>query len=130
MIHNKLYVIEWGGGRGLFEVTFPMGITAVREEQAAAQPSHSTLMQNYPNPFNASTTIGYLVEAEGVVELSIYDMTGQKIRTLVHTNQKAGHYSVRWDGLSNSGRAVASGTYVYTISLGDFSESRALTLLK
>ncbi len=130
MIHNRLYVIEWGGGRGLYEVTFPMGITAVLEEQAAAQPSHSTLMQNYPNPFNSSTTIGYLVEAEGMVELSIYDMTGQKVRTLVHATQEAGPYSVRWDGLGDSGQAVASGTYIYTISLGDFSESRTLTLLK
>ncbi len=128
-IGNTLYVIEHGGQRGLWEFTFPMGAaTAVEETQSL--PDGNALEQNYPNPFNPNTTIAYQVGLAGPVRLTIYDAAGQTIRTLVQGQQAAGRYTVAWDGRDASGQSVASGTYLYQLQIGDYQESRNLTLIK
>ena len=82
-------MIEWGGGRGLWEVTLPEGATAV-EGETASEPDQYGLEQNYPNPFNPSTTIEYRVGQAAQVELVIFDIAGQKVRTLVSGSLAAG----------------------------------------
>ena len=90
------------------------------------------LAQNYPNPFNPSTTIGYsLPEGRSLtVHLDIYDATGRLVRTLVDSARQTGENRVNWDGLSDNGRPVASGVYLYTLRAGNFRESRKMVLLK
>ena len=130
IIGNKIYVIEWSGSRGLWEITLPAGSITAVEDDGPATPDDSALAQNYPNPFNPSTTIAYQIGAAGPVELAVYNAAGQKIRDLVQGHRATGRYTVQWDGRNNGGRAVASGTYIYRLTAGDYQESKPLTLLK
>lgn len=88
--------------------------TAVNE--AAVTPDAFSLHPNYPNPFNASTQITYVVpevpNRQTVVELKIYNLLGQQVRTLVRQRQDAGIYRVEWDGRNEMGNDLASGVYV------------------
>lgn len=95
---NTQTVQIWGGGD-----------TGTATEEAAHAPLHS-LFQNYPNPFHATTTIAYTVEQPGPVTLTVYDVLGRRVRTLVDVDQPAGSYQVDWDGRDASGQPVASGT--------------------
>jgi hypothetical protein len=70
-----------------------------------------------PNPFNPSATIVFSVPREGTVALQVYDASGRLVRTLVDGKMEAGEQSVTWNGLDNSGQALSSGTYFYSLSL-------------
>ena len=93
-------------------------------------PPSYALEQNYPNPFNPETAIRYVVPKEGHVRLVIYNIVGQRVRTLVNAVQPAGRYRAIWNGKNAHGQAVASGVYLYRLSTDDFSESKRMTLLK
>ena len=88
------------------------------------------LFQNYPNPFNSITTIEYQLPVEAEVRLEIYNLRGQKVKQLVNQQQKVGYYTVRWDGMDQTGREAAAGIYLYRIRAGKFSQSRKMLLLK
>lgn len=131
IVGNRIYVIEWGNTRGLWEVILPAEKrTAVEEVAGAALPERSALGQNYPNPFNPSTTIEYNLDVRGAVHLAIYDVLGQKVRTLVDAQQKPGRYRLQWDGQTDGGIPAASGVYIYRLTTPSHQESRQLTLLK
>jgi hypothetical protein len=102
--------------------------TSVSEPPAV--PTEYSLKQNYPNPFNPSTEIRYELARSGSVELAVYNLLGQKIRTLVNQTQPAGVYSAQWDGQDDFGRAAASGVYLYQLTAGDFKETRKMLLLR
>ena len=93
-------------------------------------PQSYSLAQNYPNPFNPATTIRYELRDSGSVSLSIYDMSGQRIRQLVDEHQQAGHYELEWDGRDASGARVATGVYLYGLRAGDFRSVRKMLLMK
>ena len=93
-------------------------------------PSAFYLSQNYPNPFNPSTTIEYTLPSRGRVNLSIYNILGQHVTTLVDEEQSAGQYSVEWHGRSGDGVQTASGIYLYRLRVDDYSESKKMILLK
>jgi hypothetical protein len=97
-----------------------------------ALPKAYSLAQNSPNPFNPSTTISYSVPEGNTdhVSLSVYDLRGRLIRTLVDQVREAGNYSVFWDGTDRFGRQVSSGVYFYRIRAGEFTQSRKMVLLK
>jgi len=90
------------------------------------------LSQNYPNPFNPTTTIRYSLAGKEPTqtELSIFNILGQRVRTLVDEPQSAGYYSVEWDGKDESGQKVASGTYFYRLVSGGFVEVRKMLLVE
>ena len=131
IIGNRMYVIEWSGGRGLWEITLPQAAieTAIAEAEGIV-PEEFALAQNFPNPFNASTTINFQLGLASQVELSIYSTSGQRIRTLVSSSLPAGHHRLQWDGRNERGEPVASGAYLYQLSAGDFVATRQLVLLK
>jgi len=83
------------------------------------------LAQNYPNPFNPTTAIGYQLSAVSHVELTVFNMLGQKVRTLVDKKQEAGKYAVTFNAAG-----LASGIYFYRISFGDFVQVRKMMLMK
>ena len=83
------------------------------------------LSQNYPNPFNPSTKIKYSVPVSGSVSLKIYNIQGKEVYTLVNANQEAGRYEVNFNASD-----MSSGIYFYTISAGDFTQTRRMVLLK
>ncbi len=95
-----------------------------------AVPRQFQLLQNVPNPFNPETEIAYRLPVASAVSLVVYDLLGRNIRTLVHQQQPAGRYRVRWDGRDASGRPVASGVYLYQLRAGDYSETRKMLLLR
>ena len=76
------------------------------------------LNQNYPNPFNPSTTIRYSLADESNVRLVIYNVLGQRIRSLVNETQTAGFYSMVWDGRDAFGLQVVTGLYLYRLEAG------------
>ncbi|MCB0258280.1 MAG: T9SS type A sorting domain-containing protein, partial [Calditrichaeota bacterium] len=93
-------------------------------------PGSYTLDQNYPNPFNPVTTIRYRLPQTATIMLTIYDILGQEIRTLLHGRQPAGDYSVVWDGRDGAGRSVSSGIYVYRMMADGHAQSRKMLLLR
>lgn len=88
-------------------------------------PEICTLEQNYPNPFNPMTSINFHLSANTHVDLSIYDVKGKKIATLISGNKAAGSYNVNWDASPYS-----SGLYVYRLQAGDYVQSRKMLLMK
>lgn len=88
------------------------------------------LAQNFPNPFNPETSISYSLERESFVNLEVYNLLGQKVKSLVSVKQKAGKHSATWDGTDESGKVVSSGIYYYKIQAGNFTENRKMVFLK
>ena len=101
-----------------------------KSEGASLVPVAYVLEQNYPNPFNPETVIRYGLDRQSPVVLAIYNMLGQRIRTLVQAEQTSGRYEVVWDGLDEAGRPAASGLYVYQLRAGAFIASRKMLLLR
>jgi hypothetical protein len=93
-------------------------------------PQTFSLAQNYPNPFNARTVIRYSLPQDSKVEITIYNILGRKVKTLVNEHQQAGYKTVIWDGTNQKDRTVASGVYFYKIKAGDFTSSKKMLLLK
>jgi hypothetical protein len=93
-------------------------------------PTNFSLSQNYPNPFNPTTNINYSIPSDATVKLSVYNSLGQVVKTLVNVQQKAGYYSIRWDGANESGSKVASGMYIYRITAGSYIHSMKMNLIK
>jgi hypothetical protein len=93
-------------------------------------PGSIQLNQNYPNPFNPMTTIDYYLSRTSLVTVTIYDILGQPVVTLVNERKASGYYSVVWDGKDKNGRLVASGVYFYHIEAGEFAKSKKMLLLK
>ena len=114
----------------MWEIILPEEHATAVAETGGATPEVDALSQNYPNPFNPETTIPYDVRATGDVELVIFDLAGQRIRTLVHGRQTAGRYSAHWDGRDYNGVDVASGVYLYRLRTEFVAVSRRLTLVK
>ena len=88
------------------------------------------LHQNYPNPFNPETTIAYQLKQLSDVRLEIYNVLGQRVRTLINSRQDGGQHNVLWNGRNDSGKAVASGIYIYRLSANDFTVSRKMVLVR
>jgi hypothetical protein len=97
---------------------------------AAATPLAFTLGQNFPNPFNPTTSIGFSVPETGQVMINIYDILGRNVRTLISGQYTPGRYSVVWDAKDSNGRMVSSGTYLYRITAGKFTEARRMLFMK
>jgi hypothetical protein len=99
-------------------------------DQLVPEVFSNALFQNFPNPFNPSTTIRFTVAAESPVELLIFNVQGQKVRTLVNEGKSAGSYRVVWDGRNENGRLVASGVYFYRLRVGGYMSVKKMLMLK
>lgn len=93
-------------------------------------PQSYRLMQNLPNPFNPATTIGFELPEAADVDVAVYNLVGQRLRTLVQEHKVAGRYQVVWDGKDDAGRDVSSGVYFYRYRAGDFWASRRMLLIR
>ena len=111
------------------------GILFLEQLLAALLPKETVLLPNYPNPFNPETWIPYRLEEDAFVILTIYDRSGQAVRTLEVGHRVAAFYesrskAIHWDGRNEIGEQVASGVYFYHLSAGDFSATRKMLILK
>ena len=99
-------------------------------ERKSNVPETFTLHQNFPNPFNPITTLSYDLPKDSDVRLTVYDMLGQEVITLVNSNQQAGFKSVQWNATDPMGRPVSAGVYLYKIEAEEFAQTRKMVLLK
>jgi hypothetical protein len=93
-------------------------------------PKLYALLQNYPNPFNPTTNIRFALPRESYVTLIIYNVLGQKVRTLVDNVRAAGIYDVSWDGRDAGGNSVGSGMYFYRLESGQGAIVKKMLMLK
>ena len=93
-------------------------------------PHQIKMHQNYPNPFNPVTTFRYFLPENSLVRITIYDMLGRQVRTLINTTQFVGYKTVIWDGINDSGNPVSAGVYFYTIQIGNITQTNKMVLLK
>lgn len=127
---NQVVVVKTESIDAYLAVFTKSAVTTVNEESAADLPDGFVLEQNYPNPFNPETHIRFSIQANSQVKLSIYNLIGQQVRTLVDAVKPAGVYDVVWDGRDNSGNLLSTGTYFYKIQVDGNSQIRRLVLLK
>ena len=104
--------------------------TAVGEAGEQATPTDVVLETNYPNPFNDQTILRYRLNANGPARLDVYNLSGQKVRTLVDQTQEAGVYNIAWNGQDAGGRSVASGVYLACLKSSGAMQVQKMLLLK
>jgi len=93
-------------------------------------PNVFALHQNYPNPFNPFTTVRYDLLEDAMVNITIYNMIGRQVRTLISNHQSAGYKSVQWNATNDAGSPVSAGIYLYMIQAGEFRQTKKMVLLK
>jgi len=93
-------------------------------------PKVTKLEDAYPNPFNPNTTLRYQLESPGKVKIDIYNQRGQMVRSFERSHDAAGYYSILWDGCDDSGRALASGVYLYRMTSGKYAGVKKMVLQK
>jgi hypothetical protein len=118
-------VITPGFQRGFLS----LGVVGV-DEGVAQVPNEFALKQNYPNPFNPETNIEFNLPKEQDVYLSVFNLLGQQIRTLVDTKLEAGRHVAHWDGKNDNGVGVPSGVYFYRLYTPEFSQTNKMVLVR
>tara|TARA_B100000945_G_scaffold255171_1_gene212327 strand:+ start:440 stop:2215 length:1776 start_codon:yes stop_codon:yes gene_type:complete len=93
-------------------------------------PKEFTLKQNYPNPFNPTTDISFTIGQTSDINLTIYNLLGQKVRVLENASRQAGTHTLRWDGRDQMGQDVSTGVYLYTLTNGTKSITKKMALMK
>ena len=113
------------------EVAITISDPAAAKAVVQTLPEAFSLTDNFPNPFNPTTTIQYALPQAEDVELTVYNVVGQPVRTLVAEHQSAGRYVVEWDATNDSGHSLSSGMYFYRLQAGgEFFEVKKMLLLK
>jgi hypothetical protein len=105
-------------------------ITDIENDSPSFLPEKMELMQNHPNPFNASTSIEFTISARSCVTITIYNLHGQEVRTIIEKTLPAGKHIVFWDGKNSDDQEAASGVYLYQINAGESVEAKKMILLK
>ncbi|MEA3288205.1 MAG: carboxypeptidase regulatory-like domain-containing protein [Candidatus Marinimicrobia bacterium] len=112
------------------EGTNVISTSIVSIDDAELLPTAFGLTQNYPNPFNPTTTIEFALPQAAHVSLEIYNLLGQRVRTLVSGYMQAGYINTSWDGLNQNGQELSSGTYIYRLKTADLSFTKKMVLMK
>ena len=115
-IHNTLVMLPTGDDVSLADVT--------------VMPEKFMLHQNYPNPFNPITTLRYELPEQTHVNITIYDMLGRKVKTILNEQQSPGYKQLIWDASNDNGKPVSAGIYLYQIQAGEYISTKKMVLLK
>jgi hypothetical protein len=110
------------------EIVFPLFVS--NEDPIQAPNLSKMLSQNYPNPFNPETTISFNLPKAGNADLSIYNVKGQLVKTLISSELASGDHSVVWNGKDKNDKDVSSGMYFYRLTANGRSESMKMLLMK
>ncbi|MBD3169965.1 MAG: S8 family serine peptidase [candidate division Zixibacteria bacterium] len=123
----------WDMNHNLDDVEIPVTLrvspTTIGDDKPAL-PTVYRLAQNYPNPFNPVTQIRYDLPKDSKVRLEIFNILGQRVRTLIDGMETAGYKTVVWDGMNDSGQRVTSGIYFYHLKAGKFEAVKKMTIVK
>jgi len=114
----------------MMRVLLTNDLTGITEELPNTLPKSYNLLANFPNPFNPSTEIGYELPELTDVNLSVYNILGQRVKTLINMRQQPGIYSVNWDGRDGEGHDISSGIYFYRLTTNNFDAARQMMLVK
>jgi hypothetical protein len=112
------------------QFSLPSAMTSVETNETAKTPDQFNLCQNMPNPFNPVTVISYSLPEDVRVRMDVFNIHGEKVTSLVHSNQKSGFYTVTWNGRDDAGRPVSDGRYLCRFQAGDFYQTISMLLLK
>jgi hypothetical protein len=127
----RLYVKGYAAvGDNFDDLSFGPGTGVAGEPPGIEETGGLALGQNRPNPFGRSTAITYQLPAAGIVRLAVYNVAGQKVRTLVDGPQERGWHTVRWDGSDEQGAAVSAGIYYYRIAADGWSDARRMLVIR
>jgi len=128
---SKVYIATNGDGVWIGEDIFGV------EDNCSPLVVKNSLLKNYPNPFHLSvdesglkTTIVYTLKQKNIIELSVYNIKGELVKTLYKGRQNKGKYSLKWDGKNNAGKEVMSGVYIYTLRVGDKVVTKKMLLVR
>jgi hypothetical protein len=128
-VNNTLWPVWMDNSTGVYQIwTAPIDITTVDiiDDEVASVPRVFDLKQNYPNPFNPSTTIEYELMREDFVTLKIFDVNGEEIATPLRERQTAGTHQIKFEAESS----IPSGVYFYELRVSDFSNTKAMLLVR
>jgi hypothetical protein len=114
----------------LLSVINEQGSRTYTAHVGVGRPRDYWLEQNFPNPFNPTTNIRFLVSRQVHVNLTIYDLLGRRVRTMVDEVITPGSRTIVWDGIDEHGYQQSSGTYFFRLTAGDFVETKRMILLK
>jgi hypothetical protein len=132
-VWNRQYSRNLGTGNGIELVSVPdSNVGGIDEDiEILAKP---ILLQNSPNPFNTSTSIKYNIPKTGDVTLTVYNLAGQKSKTLVNETQLAGTYTANWDAMLDNGSKAPNGVYIYRLTVNTkdqrFEEANKMLLIR
>ncbi|MEC7746316.1 MAG: T9SS type A sorting domain-containing protein, partial [Candidatus Neomarinimicrobiota bacterium] len=124
----RLAAFDHAGNKS--EYTQAISATALGIDPSSLIPDVFAMHQNYPNPFNPVTQIRYDLPEDSYVSITIYDIMGRNIKSLVNTDQTAGYRSIRWNATNDLGEPVSAGMYIYMIQAGEFRQTKKMVLLK
>jgi hypothetical protein len=112
------------------QATVIVSPTSVGDGNSAGIPKNYSLHQNFPNPFNSSTRISFYLPKSGNVKLEVYNILGQKIKTLLEKVEEPGAKTIFWDGTDDKGLNASTGIYFYRLTAADFVDTRKMVYLK
>jgi hypothetical protein len=131
LIEEILYFDFFGTLQLATRTTYSYSTSGIFDDDAdAGLPSEFDIGQNYPNPFNLSTVIPYSLAGESHVRITVCNILGQTVSTLVDAFQPAGSHTALWDGRDANGRDAASGIYFTRVQVGTHAQVRKMVLLK
>jgi len=126
--YYQVFAVDANGNRSAGSNIITTSIVSVDDAQAL--PSSFGLSQNYPNPFNPTTSIEFAIPEASQVSLEIYNLLGQRVRTLVNGYVPAGYITTQWNGLDQNGNELSSGTYIYRLTTTESNFSKKMVLMK
>jgi hypothetical protein len=114
--------------QAIYDSLFPTGVAG--NPPSPVSPLAAILGQNRPNPFASVTAISYQLPAAAKVRLTVYNVAGQAVRTLVNGTQPAGYHSIKWDGQDDQGRKLSTGVYFYQLDNGTTTSTKKMVVIK
>ena len=127
-VYYRLIAYDDAGNSSEYSVT--IDITVLWADLGIAIPDEFAIHQNYPNPFNPVTTLRYDLPEQGHVRITIYDMLGRDVKTLINEYQDPGYRSIIWDATNDYGKPVSAGMYLYQIEANNFLKTKKMILVK
>ena len=127
-VYYRLVAYDDGGNAS--EHSVAIDITVLWADLGIAIPDEFAIHQNYPNPFNPVTTLRYDLPEQGHVRITIYDMLGRDVKTLINEYQDPGYRSIIWDATNDYGKPVSAGMYLYQIQANNFLKTKKMILVK
>jgi hypothetical protein len=121
-------IAQYTTGESMAETTDSITILGVDDNLTI--PQVTKLIGNYPNPFNPETTISFSLEAKGKVLVEVFNLKGQKIKTLLNKSAESGYHSITWDGKDDFNNEVGSGVFFYKLTTDSYTETRKMIMMK